>query len=87
MLVAGTVARVQDFDVGASAAHLSGKGGGYEVVHTSPGLEIGVYVLRTRRRVQPTRTCGRSQNTWTGVPTSTKRYTRSASPAGRRTQP
>jgi len=45
VLGAGTVAGVQEFDVGASAARLSSKGGGYEVVHTSPGLEIGVYVL------------------------------------------
>jgi mannose-6-phosphate isomerase-like protein (cupin superfamily) len=36
---------VQDFDVAATAARLSERGGGYEVVHTSPGLELGVYVL------------------------------------------
>jgi mannose-6-phosphate isomerase-like protein (cupin superfamily) len=34
-----------DFDVAQAAARLSGQGGGYEVVHTSPGLEVGVYVL------------------------------------------
>lgn len=36
---------MQDFDVAQAAARLAGQGGGYEVVHTSPGLEIGVYVL------------------------------------------
>ena len=33
------------FDVAAAGPRLSERGGGYEVVHTSPGLEIGVYVL------------------------------------------
>ena len=33
------------FDVDATRRKLSEQGGGYEVVHTSPGLEIGVYVL------------------------------------------
>ncbi len=33
------------FDVAATAAHLAGAGGGYEVVHESEGLELGVYVL------------------------------------------
>jgi mannose-6-phosphate isomerase-like protein (cupin superfamily) len=36
---------VDSFDVAGTAARLSERGGGYEVVHTSPGLEIGVYVL------------------------------------------
>lgn len=36
---------MQDFAVAQAAARLAGQGGGYEVVHTSPGLEIGVYVL------------------------------------------
>lgn len=36
---------MQGFDVAATAARLAGAGGGYEVVHESPGLEIGVYVL------------------------------------------
>ena len=36
---------MQPFDVETPAAVLSAKGGGYEVVHESPGLEIGVYVL------------------------------------------
>ena len=33
------------FDVEATRLRLSEQGGGYEAVHTSPGLEIGVYVL------------------------------------------
>jgi len=41
----GTFAGVEGFDTAATAARLSEQGGGYEVVHTSPGLEIGVYVL------------------------------------------
>jgi mannose-6-phosphate isomerase-like protein (cupin superfamily) len=36
---------MQGFDVAATAARLAGAGGGYEVVHESPGLEIGAYVL------------------------------------------
>jgi mannose-6-phosphate isomerase-like protein (cupin superfamily) len=36
---------VQGFDVSAAATRLREAGGGYEVVHESPGLEIGVYVL------------------------------------------
>jgi len=36
---------VHPFDVDATRRKLSEAGGGYEVVHTSPGLEIGVYVL------------------------------------------
>ena len=36
---------MQAFDVAATAARLAGDGGGYVVVHESPGLEIGVYVL------------------------------------------
>ena len=44
-LAIGTVGAVQDFDVGVTANRLAQTGGGYEVVHTSPGLEIGVYVL------------------------------------------
>lgn len=31
--------------VQATADRLAQSGGGYEVVHTSPGLELGVYVL------------------------------------------
>ena len=33
------------FDVEAAKRRLAEAGGGYEVVHTSPGLEVGVYVL------------------------------------------
>lgn len=33
------------FDVDAARRRLSEAGGGYEVVHSSPGLELGVYVL------------------------------------------
>lgn len=33
------------FDVDATRRALVARGGGYEVVHSSPGLEIGVYVL------------------------------------------
>ena len=36
---------MQGFDVVAAATRLAGAGGGYEVVHESPGLELGVYVL------------------------------------------
>jgi mannose-6-phosphate isomerase-like protein (cupin superfamily) len=42
---ADSVADVQEFDVSATAARLVERGGGYEVVNTSPGLEVGVYVL------------------------------------------
>jgi mannose-6-phosphate isomerase-like protein (cupin superfamily) len=43
--VRGTFALVQGFDVARAAERLAIRGGGYEVVHESPGLEIGVYVL------------------------------------------
>jgi mannose-6-phosphate isomerase-like protein (cupin superfamily) len=33
------------FDTEAAKRRLQEAGGGYEVVHVSPGLEIGVYVL------------------------------------------
>jgi mannose-6-phosphate isomerase-like protein (cupin superfamily) len=33
------------FDVDSTVARLREGGGGYEVVHLSPGLEIGVYLL------------------------------------------
>ncbi|HUP33369.1 MAG TPA: cupin domain-containing protein [Gaiellaceae bacterium] len=33
------------FDVEAVKRRLAEAGGGYEVVHVSPGLEVGVYVL------------------------------------------
>jgi mannose-6-phosphate isomerase-like protein (cupin superfamily) len=44
-VVGASVARMQGFDVAAATARLADEGGGYEVVHESPGLEIGVYVL------------------------------------------
>lgn len=33
------------FDVRAAQARLQAANGGYEIVHESPGLELGVYVL------------------------------------------
>jgi mannose-6-phosphate isomerase-like protein (cupin superfamily) len=36
---------VDALDIDATRRRLEASGGGYEVVHTSPGLEIGVYVL------------------------------------------
>jgi mannose-6-phosphate isomerase-like protein (cupin superfamily) len=33
------------FDVEAAKRRLEDGDGGYEIVHTSPGLEVGVYVL------------------------------------------
>jgi mannose-6-phosphate isomerase-like protein (cupin superfamily) len=33
------------FDVQAAKRRLQDADGGYEIVHTSPGLEVGVYVL------------------------------------------
>jgi mannose-6-phosphate isomerase-like protein (cupin superfamily) len=33
------------FDVAGARARLADAGGGYEIVHASPGLELGVYVL------------------------------------------
>jgi mannose-6-phosphate isomerase-like protein (cupin superfamily) len=33
------------FDIDAVRRSLIERGGGYEVVHSSPGLELGVYVL------------------------------------------
>ena len=33
------------FDVRAAQQRLAAAGGGYEIVHRSPGVEIGVYVL------------------------------------------
>jgi mannose-6-phosphate isomerase-like protein (cupin superfamily) len=38
-------AGMHPFDVEETRRRLSERGGGYEVVHSSPGLEIGVYVL------------------------------------------
>lgn len=42
---ASVPAAAHPFDVDATRRALIERGGGYEVVHTSPGLEIGVYVL------------------------------------------
>jgi len=36
---------VSAFDIAGARRRLAAGGGGYEVVHTSPGLELGVYVL------------------------------------------
>jgi mannose-6-phosphate isomerase-like protein (cupin superfamily) len=36
---------VRDFDTHDAVERLRAAGGGYEVVHESPGLELGVYVL------------------------------------------
>jgi mannose-6-phosphate isomerase-like protein (cupin superfamily) len=33
------------FDVDAAKRRLQADGGGYEIVHESPGIELGVYVL------------------------------------------
>jgi len=33
------------FDLSAAKARLQAANGGYEIVHESPGLELGVYVL------------------------------------------
>ena len=38
-------AAAHPFDVDATRRSLIERGGGYAVVHSSPGLEIGVYVL------------------------------------------
>jgi len=40
-----TVATELPVDVEAVRRRLEASGGGYEIVHTSPGLELGVYVL------------------------------------------
>jgi mannose-6-phosphate isomerase-like protein (cupin superfamily) len=36
---------VQSFDVAEAAARLRDRGGGHDVVHTSPGLEVGVHIV------------------------------------------
>ena len=35
----------EPFDIAGAKARLAAANGGYEVVHRSPGLELGVYVL------------------------------------------
>jgi mannose-6-phosphate isomerase-like protein (cupin superfamily) len=39
------LAAAHPFDIEAAKARLAAGNGGYEIVHASPGLEIGVYVL------------------------------------------
>src|SRR5215471_12580728 len=41
----GRLRPMHPFDVDKTRKALAERGGGYEVVHSSPGLEIGVYVL------------------------------------------
>jgi mannose-6-phosphate isomerase-like protein (cupin superfamily) len=41
----GALPPAHPFDVEGARRRLADSGGGYEVVHASPGLEIGVYVL------------------------------------------
>ncbi|MFL5916220.1 MAG: hypothetical protein ACJ752_11395 [Gaiellaceae bacterium] len=36
---------MRGFDTADAVERLRGAGGGYEIVHESPGLELGVYVL------------------------------------------
>jgi mannose-6-phosphate isomerase-like protein (cupin superfamily) len=36
---------MHDFEIAAAKTRLREAGGGYEIVHESPGLELGVYVL------------------------------------------
>ena len=36
---------MHEFEITAAKQRLAGAGGGYEVVHESAGLEVGVYVL------------------------------------------
>jgi mannose-6-phosphate isomerase-like protein (cupin superfamily) len=42
---ATALAAAHPFDIDAARTRLREAGGGYEIVHASPGLEIGVYVL------------------------------------------
>ncbi len=39
------IAATHPFDIEAVKARLAAGSGGYEIVHESPGLELGVYVL------------------------------------------
>jgi mannose-6-phosphate isomerase-like protein (cupin superfamily) len=36
---------MHEFEIAAAKTRLREAGGGYEIVHESPGLELGVYVL------------------------------------------
>jgi mannose-6-phosphate isomerase-like protein (cupin superfamily) len=42
---AGALRTAQPFDIAGARARLAAGAGGYEVVHRSAGLELGVYVL------------------------------------------
>jgi mannose-6-phosphate isomerase-like protein (cupin superfamily) len=42
---AGNVRRMHAFGVSSVVERLRAAGGGYEIVHESPGVELGVYVL------------------------------------------
>jgi mannose-6-phosphate isomerase-like protein (cupin superfamily) len=39
------LATAHPFDISGVKARLAAENGGYEIVHASPGLELGVYVL------------------------------------------
>jgi mannose-6-phosphate isomerase-like protein (cupin superfamily) len=41
----GSLQPAHPFDIDGAKERLAEQGGGYEIVHSSPGLEIGVYVL------------------------------------------
>src|SRR5437899_11111387 len=41
----GPLRAAEPFDIAGAKARLAAANGGYEVVHRSPGLELGVYVL------------------------------------------
>lgn len=44
---------MQRFEVAETASRLGERGGGYEVAHTSPGLEMGLYVLLAPEEDRP----------------------------------
>ncbi len=54
------------FDVLHVAKRLGTRNGGYEIVHESPGLEIGVYVLVARSRTASSPTSG-TRSTWSSM--------------------
>jgi mannose-6-phosphate isomerase-like protein (cupin superfamily) len=43
--VTGPLPTAHAFDISGAKERLAAANGGYEVVHSSPGLELGVYVL------------------------------------------
>ena len=45
MALHGTLAAMHAVEIEGAARRLREDGGGYQVVHASPGLELGVYVL------------------------------------------